>query len=155
MKVQSVDVPDLIKARVNILEEIYKNQEITTNNEVDLPKAAADHDKLGQIISNLLDNAVKYSPDGGSITISSYLDNNTSRIVISVTDNGIGISPEDRDSLFTTFHRIQRPETEGIRGSGLGLYIVKEWIEAMKGEVWLESELDKGSTFYIGVPIDN
>ncbi len=77
------------------------------------------------------------------------------RIIFSVADQGIGISPEDKESLFTTFHRIQRPETMGIRGSGLGLYIVKEWIEAMGGEVWLESELNKGSTFFVSVPLKN
>ena len=58
-------------------------------------------------------------------------------------------------SLFKTFHRIKRPETQGIRGSGLGLYIVKEWVELMGGNIWLESELDKGSTFYITVPLYN
>ena len=74
-------------------------------------------------------------------------------MVISVSDQGIGISAEDRESLFTTFHRIQRPETRGIRGSGLGLYIVKEWAEAMGGTVWLESELNQGSTFFVAIPI--
>ena len=70
-----------------------------------------------------------------------------------MTDQGVGISSEDQLSLFKTFHRIHRPETRGIRGSGLGLYIVKEWVEAMGGEVWLESELNKGSTFYVAVPM--
>ena len=74
------------------------------------------------------------------------------RIIVSVADEGIGIGPEDKDSLFTTFHRIQRPETQGIRGSGLGLYIAKEWTEAMGGKIWLESELNKGSTFFIAIP---
>jgi signal transduction histidine kinase len=72
--------------------------------------------------------------------------------VVSVADEGIGIGPEDKASLFTTFHRIQRPETQSIRGSGLGLYIAKEWTEAMGGEIWLESELNKGSTFFVAIP---
>ena len=74
------------------------------------------------------------------------------QIVVSVADEGIGISPADKDSLFMTFHRIQRPETQGIRGSGLGLYIAKEWTEAMGGKIWLESELNKGSTFFVAIP---
>jgi len=72
-----------------------------------------------------------------------------------VADRGIGIGPADRGSLFTTFHRIHRPETQSIPGSGLGLYIVKEWTEAMGGQIWLESELDKGSTFYVAVPVSD
>jgi signal transduction histidine kinase len=76
-------------------------------------------------------------------------------VLISVSDEGIGISPDDVKSLFTTFHRIQRPETQGIRGSGLGLYIAKEWTEAMGGKIWVKSELNKGSTFYVSLPIKN
>jgi signal transduction histidine kinase len=64
----------------------------------------------------------------------------------------MGIGPADRDSLFTTFHRIKRPETVSIKGAGLGLYIVKQWTEAMGGQVWLDSELNKGSTFFVAVP---
>ena len=70
-------------------------------------------------------------------------------------DEGIGIGPIDKNSLFTTFHRIQRPETKNIRGSGLGLYIVKEWTKAMGGEVWLQSELNRGSTFYVSIPVND
>jgi signal transduction histidine kinase len=117
----------------------------------DLPDVLVDRDKFGQVIVNLLNNAVKYSPNGGCITLSAYNDLQRHRVVVSVVDEGIGISPEDKDLLFTTFHRIQRPETRGIRGSGLGLYIAKEWIEAMGGEIWLESELNKGSTFFIAI----
>ena len=76
-------------------------------------------------------------------------------MVLSVADEGIGIGSKDKNSLFTTFHRIQRPETRGIRGSGLGLYIVKEWVERMGGEVWLESEPNKGSTFFVAIPTQN
>ena len=111
-----------------------------------------DRDKFGQVVGNLLINAVKYSPNGGRITLSAHNNNEQHRIVVSVADEGIGIGPEDKDLLFTTFHRIQRPETQGIRGSGLGLYIAKEWTEAMGGEIWLESELNEGSTFSVAIP---
>jgi signal transduction histidine kinase len=74
-------------------------------------------------------------------------------VVVKVTDQGLGIGEDDRSSLFTTFHRIYRPETTAVRGFGLGLYIVKEWTEQMGGEVWLESELNKGSTFFVAIPI--
>ena len=99
-----------------------------------------------------MSNAVKYSPNGGYVTLSASNDKEHHQIVVTVADEGIGISSADRDFLFTSFHRIRRPETQGIRGSGLGLYIAKEWTEAMGGEIWLESELNKGSTFFVGIP---
>jgi two-component system sensor histidine kinase VicK len=114
-----------------------------------------DRDKLGQVVGNLLNNAVKYSPQGGRVTLSVRNESKKHQIIISVADEGIGISPEDKDSIFTTFHRIRRPETQDIRGSGLGLYIAKEWTEAMGGKIWLESELNKGSIFFIAIPIQD
>jgi len=114
--------------------------------------AVVDRDKFGQIVWNLVSNAIKYSPNGGRVVVSIREDRERGRVIAGVSDQGMGIAGEDKDSLFTTFHRIKRPETVGIRGSGLGLYIVKEWTEAMGGEVWLESELNKGSTFYVAVP---
>jgi len=71
--------------------------------------------------------------------------------VVSVADQGMGIAPKDREQLFSTFYRVKRPETDGIRGTGLGLYIVKGLIDLMGGTVWLESELNKGTTFYFTV----
>ncbi|MDO8715384.1 MAG: ATP-binding protein, partial [Dehalococcoidales bacterium] len=86
------------------------------------------------------------------ITLSARNDLEHSRVLVSVADGGIGISSADGKLLFKTFHRIQRPETQGIRGIGLGLYIVKEWTEAMGGTVWFDSELNKGSTFFVAMP---
>ena len=74
--------------------------------------------------------------------------------MVAVADQGLGISDRDREQLFTTFHRIRRPETDGISGTGLGLYIVKELAELMHGEVWLNSQLGKGSTFFFSIPTD-
>jgi two-component system sensor histidine kinase VicK len=122
------------------------------NVEAELPAVLIDRDKFGEVIGNLLSNAVKYSPNGGNIELAARHERQTHRVVISVVDQGIGIGPEDKELLFTTFHRIQRPETRGIKGSGLGLYIAKEWTKAMGGEIWLKSELNKGSTFFIAVP---
>ena len=153
MNIEEVDLSDLVKERVNIIKEIDSIHEFSIDVESDLPKAAVDRDKFGQIISNLLDNAVKYSPNGKCITLSIKKDKQKNRILLCVVDEGIGIGDKDKEKLFSTFHRIQRPETRSIRGNGLGLFIVKEWTEAMEGKVWLESELDKGSTFFILVPI--
>jgi signal transduction histidine kinase len=127
--------------------------ELVINMEPDLPDVLIDRDKFGHVILNILNNAVKYSPNGGQIKVSASYEKQRNRVVVAISDEGIGIGPADKESLFTTFHRIQRPETASIGGSGLGLYIAKEWTEAMGGAIWLESELNKGSTFFVGVPV--
>ena len=152
IKLEEVKLSDVLEERLGIIRESIGKHEFVVDIEPDLPDVLVDRDKFGQVVGNLLNNAVKYSPNGGRITLSAHNDPQRHRIVVSVADEGIGIGPVDKDSLFTTFHRIQRPETQGIRGSGLGLYIAKEWTEAMGGEVWLESELNKGSTFFVAVP---
>ena len=120
----------------------------------DTPAVIADRDKLAQIMTNLLDNAVKYSPKGGPISVRAEYQEDRQRVVMSIRDRGMGIAPEHLDGLFTTFGRIQRTETEGIGGSGLGLYLVKELVTLQHGEVWLESELDQGSTFFFSIPTE-
>ena len=152
IKLEAMRLSEVLMDGLAIIRESTSKHEFVINIEADLPDVIVDRDKFGQVVVNLLSNAVKYSPNGGRITLSAYNDPQRHRIVVSVTDEGIGIGPEDRDSLFTTFHRIQRPEAQGIRGSGLGLYIVKEWIERMGGEVWLESELNEGSAFFVAIP---
>jgi signal transduction histidine kinase len=145
-------ISEVLDEALALLQELSDKHEFAVDIEPDLPDVLIDRDKLGQVMRNLIDNAVKYSPDGGRITLSIYNEPEKQQIVISISDEGMGISPTDKDALFTTFHRIQRPETQGIRGSGLGLYIAKEWTEAMGGKIWLESELNKGSTFFVSIP---
>jgi signal transduction histidine kinase len=152
MKLERVKLSDILTERSTMIRQDISNHEITLEIEPGLPDMLADRDKLSHVIGNLLDNAIKYSPKGGNIILSAKNDTQGDRILISVADEGIGISPEDQASLFTTFHRVHREETHGIQGSGLGLYIVKEWVEAMGGEVWLESKLNSGSTFFIAIP---
>ena len=151
-KLEGVKLSDVLREQLSMIRESTDKHEFVTDIEPDLPDALVDRDKFGQVLGNLLSNAVKYSPNGGRITLSAHNDLQRHRIVVGVADQGIGIGPADKGSLFTTFHRIQRPETQGIRGSGLGLYIAKEWTEAMRGEIWLESELNKGSTFFVAIP---
>ncbi|MCH7779295.1 MAG: hypothetical protein IH848_00485, partial [Acidobacteria bacterium] len=118
----------------------------------DLPQLLADRDKLSQVLMNLLDNAIKYSPEGGRVVVSAEDEPEQQKVVVRVADQGIGIASEHQQTLFTTFSRIRRPETEGITGTGLGLYIVKELLQLMGGEVWLESNLNQGSTFSFTLP---
>jgi signal transduction histidine kinase len=153
IKLERVKLPDVFEETLFLIRESTNKHEFVVDIEPDLPELLVDRDKFSQVIGNLLSNAVKYSPYGGRITLSAHNKEEQHLIVVSVADEGIGIRPADKDLLFMTFHRIQRPETEGIRGSGLGLYIAKEWTEAMGGKIWLESELNKGSTFFIAIPM--
>jgi signal transduction histidine kinase len=152
IKLEGIKLPEALDERLAITRESTNKHTIVVEIEPELPEIRVDRDKFVQVIGNILNNAIKYSPDGGKVTLSAYHDKSRQRVVVRVSDEGMGISPADKASLFSTFHRIQRPETMGIRGSGLGLYIVKEWTEAMGGEVWLESELNIGSSFFVAVP---
>jgi signal transduction histidine kinase len=152
-KKEVVQVPSLVQERLAIIRENTAKHQFSIQSPPGLPDAIVDRDKFGLILDNLLSNAVKYSPRGGCVTVTVEEDPFKKRIVVGITDEGIGIAPEDKTNLFKTFTRIYRQETSNVRGSGLGLFIVKEWIEAMNGEVWVESELNKGSTFFVAVPI--
>jgi PAS domain S-box-containing protein len=117
----------------------------------DVTVVIGDASLLRRAISNLVDNAIKYTPQGGEVTVSWETRGN--RVLISVTDTGIGIAKTDQARLFEKFSRIKRRETIDIKGSGLGLAIVKSVVERHCGRVWVESELGQGSTFHVELPI--
>jgi signal transduction histidine kinase len=117
----------------------------------DLPLVLADRDKLLQVLVNLLSNAIKYSPEGGEVRLTGRTSED-GFVLIDVIDHGMGISPADQEKLFTSFYRIERPETENIQGTGLGLSIVRSLIELMGGRVHLTSQLGLGSTFCVALP---
>ena len=112
--------------------------------------ASIDVDFLREIINNLIENAIKYTNNGGGIWVNVRGDGD--RVLINVTDTGIGISPEDSKHVFQKFYRADNSETRTIGGTGLGLYIVKERVEAMSGSTWIESTFGEGSTFYVAFP---
>ncbi len=112
-----------------------------------------DHTLLRQAIGNLVDNAIKYTPSGGEISVGMEVDEARGEVIIHVHDTGIGIAPEDQLRLFEKFYRIRRREAGNVPGTGLGLALVRSIIERHGGRVWVESELNKGSTFYIALPL--
>ena len=111
---------------------------------------AVDVDFLREIIDNLVENAIKYTPEGGAIWVGVRGDGD--RILINVTDTGIGISPDDLGHVFQKFYRVDNSQTRTIGGTGLGLYLVKQRAEAMGGKVWAESAFSEGSTFFVTLP---
>lgn len=105
---------------------------------------------MQEIMNNLIENAIKYTPEGGSIYVNVRGDGD--RVLINVTDTGIGISAEDLSHIFQKFYRVDNSDTRTIGGTGLGLYLVKQRAEAMGGKVWAESAFGEGSTFYVSLP---
>lgn len=106
---------------------------------------------ISKVLNNLIDNAIKYSPHGSRIVIESKEEDNF--VVISIKDEGIGISLEEQQNLFTRFYRVKNDTTTSIPGTGLGLYLTKYFIEIHKGQVKIESKVGEGSTFQISLPI--
>ena len=118
----------------------------------DLPIISADETMLQRAINNLVDNAIKYTPDGGSIHVSvSCLE---SKIIVAVEDTGLGISPQNQAQLFNRHARIHRQEFKKIKGTGLGLFIVRSVAKRHGGDAWVKSEEGHGSTFYISIPLE-
>lgn len=109
-----------------------------------------DKDFIREILDNLVDNAIKYTPAGGSIYVNVRGDGD--RVLINVTDTGMGISADDLSHIFQKFYRADNSDTRTIGGNGLGLYLVKQRVEAMGGKVWAESAFGEGSTFYVSLP---
>ncbi len=110
----------------------------------------ADPDFLGEILANLIENAIKYTPEGGAVWVNVQGDGD--RALINVTDTGIGISSDDLQHIFQKFYRADNSHTRTVGGTGLGLYLVKQRTEAMNGKVWAESAFGEGSTFYVSLP---
>lgn len=119
----------------------------------DFPIVEADPDRITQVLRNLLDNAVKYSPQGGLIIVRGEVAGN--EITVSVADQGIGIAPDDLNRLFDKFFRANSRAGRRVVGSGLGLPIVRAIVDSHGGRVWAESHVDQGTTLYFTLPIRN
>jgi PAS domain S-box-containing protein len=117
----------------------------------DLPHISADPDKVRQVLANLVDNAIKYSPDGGRIEVA--LERYGSMLRFTVRDEGLGIPPTERDRVFEKFYRLDPDLTRGVGGTGLGLYICRELVRRMNGWIWVESSAGPGSTIVVELPV--
>ncbi len=111
---------------------------------------AVDYDFLHEIVDNLVGNAIKYTPEGGEIKVS--VKGEGDKVLITVTDTGIGIPSEDIGHIFQKFYRVDNTQTREIGGTGLGLYLVKQRAEALGGRVWVESDFGHGSSFFVTLP---
>lgn len=145
--VKPVDIAN----HVVTVQKLYTSEhDLVVDFAADVPVIAADKDKLEQILTNLTNNAVKYSPNGGTVTITGRM--HDGRVRITVADQGIGIPKEHLTRVFERFHRVDNRDTRKAGGTGIGLYIVKHLVEAHGGTVWAESEVGKGSQFIFELP---
>lgn len=111
-----------------------------------------DTDKMMQVIDNIMNNAIKYSPDGGVITV--RLVQNLNHVILSISDQGLGIPRKDLGKIFDRFYRVDKARSRAQGGTGLGLAIAKEIVEAHHGRIWADSSEGQGSTFYISLPYE-
>ena len=118
---------------------------------LNLPSVWADRDRTEEILFNLIDNAIKYSPEGAMIRLDAQSDGRFA--IVSVSDRGIGIPPNEVDKIFEKFHRVDRRDAAENYGHGLGLYICRRLVQAQGGKIWAESVLGEGSTFRFSLPL--
>lgn len=169
LQIRQCSVRDLINSVVQSLFPIIdsRKQSLTVNLYPDLPSIQVDQEKTAQVLMNLLDNATKYSPPGSEITIDARYVGRTANlgasapadvklpaILIGVHDMGMGIAEAEQVHLFTHFYRTEAATRRQIAGTGLGLAIVKAFVELHQGRVWVDSEIDKGSSFYFTIPLE-
>ena len=149
---EPVDVKLIIRNAVRRVKRHSTIHRFVTSLPKELPPVRADVIRLERILHNLLENAVKYSPDGGYIRVSAKMD--SAHLVIGVSDQGIGISREDQARLFAAFQRLENRNVEGVKGIGLGLLVCRRLVEAHGGRIWVESEPGKGSAFFFTLPLE-
>jgi signal transduction histidine kinase len=153
VNVQPVNVKDVIQGAISTIEPTLNGTHIRITREIgpDLPVLNTDREKLGQIVLNLLDNAVKFT-ERGEIKLSASKQNGSFKLAVS--DTGLGIEKEDLNKIFEEFHRGGRLSNGKYRGTGLGLAIVKKFVDLLGGEVAVESEVGRGSVFTVTLPLD-
>jgi PAS domain S-box-containing protein len=142
-----------------IVEEIVALEREAAPAEVELsvvadeqtPQVACDQERLRQVLINLVENAIKYSPDGGRVEVA--LREHEGRVRFSVADQGLGIPQNERERVFEKFYRLDPRLARGVGGTGLGLYISRELVERMEGSISVESEPGKGSIFHVDLPV--
>jgi signal transduction histidine kinase len=150
---KSFDLREVVADVADSLRERISNREQTLHIEIEdeLPLVYADASRITQVLSNLMSNANKYTPDGGEIVVRAWPNGHSA--IVSVQDNGLGISEEDQQKLFTQFFRAEDSKVREQSGWGLGLSIVRRMVEAQDGEITFESKLGAGSTFTFTIPL--
>jgi signal transduction histidine kinase len=143
-------MPRLVEQIVGEMTRRTAKHRFVTGFGTDFPIVQADPRRITQVLRNLLDNAVRYSPDGGLVVVRGQVADE--EVIVSVADEGIGLAPEHLNRLFEKFFRLKSPLGHQVRGSGLGLPVSRTIVENHGGRIWAESELGKGTTIYFSLP---
>ncbi len=148
-----LQLPEVLTEIVEFLEAKAEVQRVKLQLEAppDLPPILADHRGMEEVFTNLISNAINYSPDGGCVTVSAQVQGDF--LEVRVSDEGIGIEPEEVPKIFDKFYRVKSPPTRQVIGTGLGLPIVKSVVEAHRGSIEVESQVGVGSSFRVLLPI--
>jgi signal transduction histidine kinase len=137
--------------------EKFRNQTnlhtFSTDFSPSFPPVKGDYERMREVLSNLIGNAIKYSPDGGLIRVGGWAE--TDEVQVFVSDEGIGIPATEQERIFDRFARVDNSLTRQTPGAGLGLFLVKAVIEAHGGRVWVESQPGQGSTFKFALPLSD
>jgi len=156
MKIEELDPKALIEFILSSLKPQADGKSAQLKIEIGkkLPSVYGDREKVEQILTNLVGNAIKFTPEGGEISVSVQPSpRGGNKLAISVRDSGIGISEDQQEKIFEKFHQVEGSLHRSVSGTGLGLAITKGLVEAHHGEIWVESEIGKGSTFTFTLPI--
>jgi signal transduction histidine kinase len=149
LSIQEFDINTLINERIDEIKHTAEKHRLLFNTKGSL-YVKADKERIGQVLVNLMSNAIKYSPKGGDITINAAALNDG--VQVSVHDTGVGISSDMKDKIFDRFYRARNPQIETFPGMGLGLYITAAIMRRHEGKLWVDSKAGKGSTFYFFLP---
>ncbi len=149
----SVTLPPIVEKAVSIQRSYTNKHDLVIDLEDDMPVINADADKIDQIFTNLINNAIKYSPEGGEVRIVGRKGEDGG-VQFSIIDQGMGIPESHLPKVFERFHRVDNRDTRKVGGTGIGLYLVKHLVEAHGGKIWVESEYGKGSNFSFTLPKD-
>ena len=152
LKYSEIDINQLVAAEVQRAQVRLTDAGGSSSEDYSADKVTVygDADHLSNMVSNLIDNAIKYSPKNPTIKVATAVEGKYVRI--SIADNGIGISKEDRRHIFENFYRVSTGDRHDVKGFGIGLNYVMQVVKAHKGRIDIESELGKGSTFIIRLP---
>ena len=153
MHLQPVDLPEVIRDVVQSVALLASEKSLRISMKVgpDMPPALADRLRLEQILTNLLSNAIKFTPEGSDIRVACEREDEMARC--SVRDTGIGIPADELPNVFDKFHQVRAARKKKVKGTGLGLTIVKHLVEAHGGEIAVESVVDEGTVFSFTVPV--
>ncbi len=150
-KKELLNIQDVIQETVESLQNLAIDHALLVEKNNEINFFYGDKDRIGQVVTNLITNAIKYSPDADKIVI--HISSNDSNITVGVQDFGIGIPKEHQEKIFERFYRIYYKEGQVFPGLGMGLYISSEIIKQHSGKMWIESEEGKGATFYFSLPV--